>query len=73
MKTRLTVLKEMLVLLENDYVKQQILADYKKHQFENDPKYKGNAEAKKEVGAANFSVERTGAMIEWLKKQIKAK
>lgn len=71
MKTRKQVLNEMKTALENDLVKQYIILDYKKFQFEADLKYKGNTEAKKELSAAEFAVERTVSMIEWIKKEYK--
>lgn len=71
MKTRKQFLNEMKAQLENDVVKMTIIADYKRFQFESDPKFKGNTEAKKELDTALFTIERTEQMLVWVKNQLK--
>ena len=71
MKTRVQALEEMKALLEDDLVRQNIIAEYKKYQFENDEKLKGNAEADKELKAAIFGVYKTEAMLKWIANELK--
>lgn len=70
MVTREEVLKQMKEKLENDMVTQGVLLDYKTFQFESDPKYKGNTEAKKELDTVKFGIERTEAMLKWINEQL---
>lgn len=70
-KTRKQILNEMKAQLEHDVVKLTVVADYKRFQFESDPKFKGNTEAKKELDASLFTIERTEHMLSWVKAQIK--
>ncbi len=70
MKNRIDFLKEFKATLEEDLIKQTIIADYKKYQFESDAKLKGNAEAEKESKAAIFNIYKTEAMLKWIEKQL---